>query len=70
MKSSKAELELCSKEDLGSIIIFLYQLESMHIEALAGGQTILGLSEESLVKKIFDIAHDIVIAKDLYRECI
>ena len=70
MKTNKEELGLCSKEDLESTIIFLHQLESMHIEALAGDQTILGLSEEDLVKKIFDIANDIILVKDLYGEYI
>jgi len=62
----RKELELISKEELQSIIYFLYEMEIMHIEALAGGSNLLGLSEEELMQGVFNIASDIVMAKEVY----
>ena len=66
----REELELISKEELQSIIYFLYEMETMHIEALVGGNNLLGLSEEELMQGVFNIASDIVMAKEVYGDTI
>ena len=62
----REELELISKEELQSIIYFLYEMETMHLEALTGGENLLGLNEEQLMQGIFNIATDIITAKEIY----
>ncbi len=70
MKLNREELEHVKKDELKSIIYFLYELESIHLESLAGREDLFKLTEEETVKEILSLASYITLAKEVYGELI
>jgi hypothetical protein len=63
-KNNKEPYELETKEEIESVLYFLYELESLHIDSLIGLDNPLNLSDHKAVGELIKISKDILLAKE------
>ncbi len=63
-ENNKESYELETKEEIESVLYFLYELESLHIDSLIGVDNPLNLSNHKAVGELIKISKDILLAKE------
>ena len=63
-ENGKEIYKLETKEEIESILYFLYELESLHLDSLIGNDNPLNLSDHKAVGELIKISKDILLAKE------
>lgn len=63
-KNNEEVYKLETKEEVESVLYFLYELESLHIDSLIGVDNPLNLSDHKAVGELIKISKDILLAKE------
>jgi hypothetical protein len=62
-ENNKEPYKLETKEEVESILYFLYELESLHLDSLTGNDNPLNLSDHKAVGELIKISKDIVLVE-------